>query len=347
MLDMNRFGFSFLLTIFLPLSFFLFPENKKILWYRVLMIWFSLGFLSFALAFLLPGHEPYEYNIKFIQSIGAKGLLAKILFYLGIPVIFMYGFVAIGILEIIWPSSDLSFNKNKFLYFIGLFAFLCGTLNMLVSLKGINGFLGLIDTVLIGTILGFLLLFRPSSILRWYVIFLAFLQIIFVALSGGGALEKAKIEALGYSPAWLGPWTDWAITLVASGSLISLGLERKRKIWRKTLIILGGIFFFLHPIFLAYAYIDLWVFGNVPEKIKPIVECQKSENPSECFYLLGKEKKDVGLCERIPGFELSPPFSGNRAICIKGVAEATGEEKICDLIKKESLRKECKENSKK
>jgi hypothetical protein len=127
------------------------------------------------------------------------------------PVLFFYAFVFIAVKEVFKPTISLKLNKRYLLYAFGTIAYILGFLNMIVSFSPLNGPLRLIDTVLIGTLIG-PLFFKPPRALRGLIIILGFIQFLmaislFFSPTGSlqNILEKSGTEILGYSRAWLGP----------------------------------------------------------------------------------------------------------------------------------------------
>jgi hypothetical protein len=104
--------------------------------------------------------------------------------------------------------------------------------------------------------------------------------------------------------------------------------------------ILATFFIVSQPLLAFYTY-SLFHSGFAPEKIKEIIECEMTEKPTDCYYNLGYEKRDLEMCERIRSWEVNPPYSGNIAVCIKGYVDATNDKEKCEKIAKGELREMC------
>ncbi len=206
--------------------------RRKEFWYRMFLVWYLIVMGSFTAAFLIPGMEPYGYVIQAGKGLGLSGGTLALFVAINPMVIWYYGYCLIGIKELLRPATALEPNCVRAVRVLCLAAAVGGTLNVLVSAGGFNGWLGLNDTVILGTMWGTLYWFRPW---KWFTrIHLGrlLLNIIYMLPAILSSQAGILIGSLGGDMA-LGAWTDiMGISGVASAGIL-LSVQRRGPLWKK------------------------------------------------------------------------------------------------------------------
>ncbi len=206
--------------------------RRKELWYRAFLVWYLVVMGSFTAAFLIPGMEPYGYVIEAGKGLGLSGGALALFVAINPMVVWYYGYCLVGIKELLRPSTALKPNRVRAVHVLCLVVVTGGTLNVLASAGGFNGWLGLNDTVILGTMWGTLYWFRPW---KWFTrIHLGrlLLNVIYVFPAMLSSQAGIMIGSLGGYMA-LGAWTDlMAINGVASAGIL-LSVQERGPRWKK------------------------------------------------------------------------------------------------------------------
>jgi len=168
-------GIQLASTIFsfaLCFSYFAFSKEHKMWWYRILMVWAAMLMISYMGSWLVPGSQSYI----IAEEGGVSGFFTPTFIPLCIVLI-------IFIKEIFKSGTLFELNKNPVLVLLGLIAIIFGVINGVVSfllsgavssitmgmaiMPGEWGPFGLCETAILGIIIGFLFLLKPS---KWLII---------------------------------------------------------------------------------------------------------------------------------------------------------------------------------